>query len=180
MILGPPNREYKDPAPITVLVGSSVRIEREETAGAVPPTPSPHLRDRGPTAVASVLGHPLKRVSCWRSLHYQHWRHENGAPWAAGWWQTGHEVEVRRTAGGLGRHRADAPLLRPSVRPESHSFRADQQASQWSYTIDQHKLMSRAVTFARYRKQSGASPLVEEPIHGFCDGSSNLNQVEGW
>ncbi len=36
-----------------------------------------------------------------------------------------------------------------------------------------------AVTFAWYRKQSGASPSVEGPIHGFCDGSSNLNQVEG-
>ncbi len=77
MILGPPNQEYEDPAPIAVLVGSSVRIERGKATGAVPPAPSPYQRDSRPTAVASVLGHLLKRVSLPGSLHYEHWSHED-------------------------------------------------------------------------------------------------------
>ncbi len=55
---------------MTVFVGLSVKIERkEEAAGAVPPTPSPHLRDSCPTVVTSVLEHRSKQA-CWRrSLH---------------------------------------------------------------------------------------------------------------
>ncbi len=77
MILGPPNREYEDLAPIAVLVGSSVRIERGEAIGAVPSAPSPHRRDSRPTVVASVLGHLSKRVSLPGSLHYEHRSHED-------------------------------------------------------------------------------------------------------
>ncbi len=67
----PPSREYKDPTPIAILIGSSVRIGRlrnehsedEEAAGAVPPAPIPHPRDNLPTAVMSILRYHLKRAS---------------------------------------------------------------------------------------------------------------------
>ncbi len=80
-----PSREYKDLAPIAVLVGSTVRIEcGEKAVGAVPPAPSLHLWDSYPTVVAPVLGYYLKQAS-WRGfLTCKHWKNENEAPWAAG------------------------------------------------------------------------------------------------
>ncbi len=50
----------------------------------------------------------------------------------------------------------------------------------WSFTSGQRRPTSRAVMFTWHWKQWGASPSVERPIHGFCDGSSNLSQLEGW
>ncbi len=133
----PRSREYKDPTPSAVLVSSSLGIEhfgnersKDEVAGAVPPAPSPHLRDSGLTVVVSVLGHPSKQANCWRSLHCQHWRHENQAPWIARWWQKNHKVEVRRTAGGLGKHQVGALLPKPFVHSESHPLKANKQTPQ--------------------------------------------------
>ncbi len=79
----------------------------------------------------SVLVYSLKQASCWRSLHYQHWKYENGAPWVIGWWQRSQKFEVRETVEELKRHQVGAPLSRPSVRFESHLMRVDKQASQW-------------------------------------------------
>ncbi len=60
----PMSREYKDPAPIIVLISWSVEIERlgnersgDKIAGAVRPLPSPHLRGSCLTTVAPILGH---------------------------------------------------------------------------------------------------------------------------
>ncbi len=90
--------------------------------------PSPHLHDSCPIAVVSVLRHYLKQASWWRFIHCEHWKHENNVSWAVGWWQRGHKVKVRGTAGRLGRNRAGAIVQKSSIHSESYPPRADKQA----------------------------------------------------
>ena len=66
----PPKGEYENSALIPVFVGSSVKIEcfrnecsGDEVAGAVPSTPSPHLRDSYSIAIAPVFGHYSKQAN---------------------------------------------------------------------------------------------------------------------
>ena len=80
----PSSWEYKDLAPIAVLVSSNVKIKcfgnehsQDEAAGTIVPIPSSYLRDSCSTAIAPVLRHYLKQASWQKFLHCGHWRHEN-------------------------------------------------------------------------------------------------------
>ncbi len=107
-------------------------IERLEFKRPLPPASSLHLWDSCPTAIMSIMGYYSKLASWQKTLHCKHWKYETETSWAAGWWQRGQEVEVRRTARGLERHEASAPLSRPFVCPKIPPLRADKQAPRQS------------------------------------------------